>query len=96
MRDSGRPVVWDRLSLRLMPGYGSVSKVARRSSTCSLEKLVLFLRLALREEPLPEATDLASSEGMQRKYGGLTSDRIHSYSLTYHDYQSSKPKRRCN
>lgn len=63
MRDSGRPVVWDRLSLRLMPGYGSVSKVVRRSSTCSLEKLVLFLRLALREEPLLEVTGLASSEG---------------------------------
>lgn len=63
MRDSGRPVVWDRLSLRLMPGYGSVSKVVRRSSTCSLEKLVLFLRLALREEPQLEATGLASSEG---------------------------------
>lgn len=65
MRDSGRPVVWDRLSLRLMPGYGSVSKVARRSSTCSLEKLVLFLRLA-REEPPLEATGLASSEGRER------------------------------
>ena len=61
MRDSGRPVVWDRLSLRLMPGYGSVSKVARRSSTCSLEKLVLFLRLALREEPPLEAAGLESS-----------------------------------
>lgn len=62
MRDSGRPVVWDRFSLRLMPGYGSVAKVVRRSSTCSLEKLVLFLRLALREEPPLEAADLASSE----------------------------------
>lgn len=62
MRDSGRPVAWDRLSRRLMPGYGSVSKVARRSSTCSLEKLVLFLRLALRTElPLLEATGRASS-----------------------------------
>lgn len=63
MRDSGRPVAWDKLSRRLIPGYGSVSKVVRRSSTCSLEKLVLFLRLALREEPPLEATDLASSEG---------------------------------
>lgn len=63
MRDSGRPVAWDRFSLRLIPGYGSVSKVARRSSTCSLEKLVLFLRLALREEPPLEAMGLASSEG---------------------------------
>lgn len=63
MRDSGRPVAWDRLSLRLMPGYGSVSKVVRSSSTCSLEKLVLFLRLALREEAPPEAEGLASSEG---------------------------------
>lgn len=62
MRDSGRPVVWDKLSLRLIPGYGSVSNVALRSSTCSLEKLVLFLRLALREVPPPEAADLASSE----------------------------------
>lgn len=63
MRDSGRPVVWDRLSLRLIPGYGSVSKVALKSSTCSLEKLVLFLRLALREVLPPlEAADLASSE----------------------------------
>lgn len=59
MRDSGRPVAWERLSLRLIPGYGSVSKVVRRSSTCSLEKLVLFLR----EEPPLEATGLASSEG---------------------------------
>ena len=65
MRDSGRPVAWDRLSLRLMPGYGSVSKVARSSSTCSLEKLVLFLRLALREEAAPEAEGLASSEGRE-------------------------------
>lgn len=46
-----------------MPGYGSVSKVARRSSTCSLEKLVLFLRLALRAELLLEAMARASSEG---------------------------------
>lgn len=59
MRDSGRPVAWERLSLRLIPGYGSVSKVVRRSSTCSLEKLVLFLR----EEPPLEAAGLASSEG---------------------------------
>lgn len=48
-----------------MPGYGSVSKVARRSSTCSLEKLVLFLRLVLREEPPLEAAGLASSEGRE-------------------------------
>lgn len=61
MRDSGKPVVWDRFSRRLMPGYGSVSKVARRSSTCSLEKLVLFLRLALRDEPPPEAAGRTSS-----------------------------------
>lgn len=61
MRDSGNPVVWDRLSLRLIPGYGSVSKVTRRSSTCSLEKLVLFLRLALRAEPAPETTGLEQS-----------------------------------
>lgn len=61
MRDSGSPVVWDRLSLRLIPGYGSVSKVARRSSTCSLEKLVLFLRLALRAEPAPGAPGLELS-----------------------------------
>lgn len=67
MRDSGRPVVWDRLSRRLMPGYGSVSKVTRSSSTCSLEKLVLFLRLALREEPPLEATDTASSEGREKE-----------------------------
>lgn len=65
MRDSGRPVAWDRLSRRLMPGYGSVSKVARRSSTCSLEKLVLFLRLALRAELLMGATGRPSSEGEQ-------------------------------
>lgn len=63
MRDSGRPVAWDRLSRRLMPGYGSVSKVARRSSTCSLEKLVLFLRLALRAEQLMGATGRPSSGG---------------------------------
>lgn len=77
MRDSGRPVVLDRLSLRLMPGYGSVSKVTRRSSTWSLEKLVLFLRLVLRWEP-PEAAALASSGGETEKRGaGSTSDRMH-------------------
>lgn len=69
MRDPGRPVVWDRLSLMVIPGYGSVSKVARSSSTCSLEKLVLFLRLAVREEPLPEATGMASS--VQRRESRL-------------------------
>lgn len=74
MRDSGRPVAWDRLSRRLMPGYGSVSKVARRSSTCSLEKLVRFLRLALRAELPPEARGRASSEG-GRGGGGEAGDR---------------------
>lgn len=70
MRDSGRPEVWDRLSLRLMPGYGSVSKVVRSSSTCSLEKLVLFLRLALRDEAPETATFLGTSEGNRGDGGG--------------------------
>lgn len=83
MRDSGRPVVWERLSLRLMPGYGSVSKVARRSSTCSLEKLVLFLRLALREEPPQEATGLASSEGRGDSRFHIRQDPYYVFSYFY-------------
>lgn len=69
MRDSGRPVAWERLSLRLIPGYGSVSNVARSNSTCSLEKLVLFLRLALREEPpLEPAGRPSSDEGKEKTH----------------------------
>lgn len=89
MRDSGRPVAWDRLSLRLIPGYGSVSNVTRRSSTCSLEKLVLFLRLAPLDAPPPGQICRGASAGEEELSASLTdtdSRSIQLLNITCHEF----------